>query len=101
MLLPLVNVPMIHYTLTWLESAGVEEVFVFCCAHSKQVISYLEKSEWFSRPNFTVTTIESQNSVNAGDALRVIYERNVVRVFYSTTLILIYASTCMDTTKTL
>ncbi|KAI5425940.1 hypothetical protein KIW84_031676 [Lathyrus oleraceus] len=78
-LLPLVNVPMINYTLTWLESAGVEEVFVFCCAHAKQVINYLEKSEWFSQPNFTVTTIESQNSVSAGDALRVIYERNVIQ----------------------
>ncbi|MCI16421.1 translation initiation factor eIF-2B subunit epsilon-like, partial [Trifolium medium] len=78
-LLPFVNAPMINYTLTWLESAGVEEVFVFCCARSKQVINYLEKSEWFNQPNFTVTTIQSQNSVSAGDALRVIYERNVIR----------------------
>lgn len=77
-LLPLANVPMINYTLTWLESAGVEEVFVFCCAHAKQVINYLEKSE-FNQPNFTVTTIESQNCVSAGDALRVIYERNVIQ----------------------
>lgn len=78
-LLPLANVPMINYTLTWLESAGVEEVFVFCCAHAKQVINYLKKSEWFNQPNFTVTTIESQNCVSAGDALRVIYERNVIQ----------------------
>ncbi|KAG6773305.1 hypothetical protein POTOM_020570 [Populus tomentosa] len=77
-LLPLVNVPMIDYTLAWLESAGVEEVFVFCCAHSKQVIEYLEKSEWISQPNFSVVTIESHNSVSAGDALRLIYERNVI-----------------------
>lgn len=77
-LLPLVNVPMINYTLAWLESAGVEEVYVFCCAHSKQVIDYLENSEWFSQPNISVTTIESHNSVSAGDALRLIYERNVV-----------------------
>ncbi|KAL6211352.1 hypothetical protein ACLB2K_016579 [Fragaria x ananassa] len=77
-LLPLVNAPMISYTLAWLESAGVEEVFVFCCAHSKQIISYLENSEWFSQPNFTVTTIESHDSVSAGDALRLIYERNVI-----------------------
>lgn len=77
-LLPLVNVPMINYTLAWLESAGVEEVFVFCCAHSKQVIDYLESSEWFSQPNFSVQTIESHNSVSAGDALRLIYERNVI-----------------------
>nr|XP_023927912.1 translation initiation factor eIF-2B subunit epsilon-like [Quercus suber] len=77
-LLPLVNVPMINYTLAWLESAGVEEVIVFCCAHSKQVINYLESSEWFSHPNFSVTTIESHNSISAGDALRLIYERNVI-----------------------
>ncbi|KAL5063417.1 hypothetical protein RYX36_025154 [Vicia faba] len=43
------------------------------------VIKYLEKSEWFSQPNFTVTTIESQNSVSAGDALCVVYERNVIQ----------------------
>ncbi|GLT95353.1 hypothetical protein SLE2022_130390 [Rubroshorea leprosula] len=77
-LLPLVNIPMINYTLAWLESAGVEEVFVFCCAHSGQVIDYLKGSEWVSQPNFSVTTIESHNSISAGDALRLIYERNVI-----------------------
>lgn len=77
-LLPLVNAPMIEYTLAWLESAGVDEVFVFCCAHSKQVIDYLENSNWFNKPNFSVTTIESYNAMSAGDALRLIYERNVV-----------------------
>ena len=86
MLLPLVNVPMINYTLTWLESAGVEEVFVFCCAHSKQVINYLDKSGWLSQPNFAVTTIESHNSVSAGDALRLIYERNVVRLLFNVSI---------------
>lgn len=74
----LVNVPMINYTLSWLESAGVEEVFVFCCANSKQVIDYLENSEWVSLLDFAVTTIESHNSISAGDALRLVYERNVV-----------------------
>ncbi|CAN1167950.1 Probable translation initiation factor eIF-2B subunit epsilon [Linum perenne] len=77
-LLPLVNVPMIDYTLAWLDSAGVEEVFVFCCAHSRQVKDYLNNSEWRKQPNFTVTTIESNNSISAGDALRFIYERNVI-----------------------
>ncbi|PIN21051.1 Translation initiation factor 2B, epsilon subunit (eIF-2Bepsilon/GCD6) [Handroanthus impetiginosus] len=78
-LLPLVNAPMIDYTLAWLESAGVDEVFVFCCAHSKQVIDYLENSKWFGQPNFSVTTIESYNSTSAGDALRLIYEKHVIR----------------------
>lgn len=82
MLLPLVNVPMIDYTLAWLESAGVEEVYVFCCAHAKQVVDYLETSKWFGKPNFVVSTIESHNSVSAGDALRLIYERNVVSFLF-------------------
>ncbi|KAL1569435.1 translation initiation factor eIF-2B subunit epsilon isoform X2 [Salvia divinorum] len=77
-LLPLVNAPMIEYTLAWLESAGVEEVFVFCCAHSKQVIEYLENSNWLNQPNFLVSTIESYNAMSAGDALRLIYEKNVI-----------------------
>ncbi|XP_061995268.1 uncharacterized protein LOC133713168 [Rosa rugosa] len=78
-LLPLVNVPMISYTLAWLKSAGVKEVFVFCCAHSKQVINYLETSRWFCQPGcFAVTAIESHASASAGDALRLIYERDVI-----------------------
>ncbi|KAL6188193.1 hypothetical protein ACLB2K_039586 [Fragaria x ananassa] len=78
-LFPLVNVPMICYTLAWLKSAGVKEVFVLCCSHSKQVISYLENHPEVSQPSsFTVTTIESRSCASAGDALRLIYERDVI-----------------------
>ncbi|PWA43769.1 Armadillo-type fold [Artemisia annua] len=77
-LLPLVNTPMIDYTLAWLESADIEEVFVFCCSHSKQIISYLNSSNWLNQPHFSVKTIESHNCISAGDALRLIYERNVI-----------------------
>eukprot|EP00252_Welwitschia_mirabilis_P016124 TRINITY_DN3563_c0_g2_i1.p1 TRINITY_DN3563_c0_g2~~TRINITY_DN3563_c0_g2_i1.p1 ORF type:complete len:742 (-),score=186.19 TRINITY_DN3563_c0_g2_i1:165-2390(-) len=78
-LLPLANVPMIDYTLEWLASVGVEEVFVFCCAHSKQVTNYLEKSQWKSQSNFSVIAIESNDCVSAGDALRLIDQQNVIR----------------------
>lgn len=72
---------MIEYALAWLESVGVEEVFVFCCAHSQQVKSYLENSQWTKQPGaFSVTTIESHDAVSAGDALRVIYSHGVVSV---------------------
>ena len=37
MLLPLVNVPMISYTLEFLATNGVEEVFVFCSSHADKV----------------------------------------------------------------
>ncbi|MQL83954.1 hypothetical protein Taro_016460 [Colocasia esculenta] len=78
-LLPLVSVPMIEYSLTWLESVGVQEVFVFCCAHAKQVKDYLEMSGWLNQPRFSVTAIESQDSISAGDALRAIYNKSVIR----------------------
>uniref|UniRef100_A0A1D1Y333 Translation initiation factor eIF2B subunit epsilon n=1 Tax=Anthurium amnicola TaxID=1678845 RepID=A0A1D1Y333_9ARAE len=78
-LLPLVNVPMIEYSMTWLESVGVKEFFVFCCAHAKQVKDHLEMSGWLNQPRFSVTTIESQDSISAGDALRVIYNKSVIR----------------------
>ncbi|KAG1361504.1 hypothetical protein COCNU_09G009670 [Cocos nucifera] len=78
-LLPLVNAPMIDYTLAWLESVGVEEAFVFCCAHSQQVKDYLNKSQWMKQPGtFTVQPIESHDSISAGDALRVIYNLGVI-----------------------
>ncbi|KAG2662455.1 hypothetical protein PVAP13_1KG538800 [Panicum virgatum] len=80
-LLPLVHMPMIEYTLTWLESAGVDEAFVFCCAHSHQVKEYLDKSGWAGKAgagSMSVTAVESHDAISAGDALRVIYERGVI-----------------------
>ncbi|XP_066328817.1 uncharacterized protein [Miscanthus floridulus] len=80
-LLPLVHMPMIEYTLTWLESAGVEEAFVFCCAHSHQVKEYLEKAGWAGKSgpgSMAVTAVESHDAISAGDALRVIYDRGVI-----------------------
>ena len=78
-LLPLANVPMIEYTLEWLASGGVEEVFVFCCAHAKQIVSYIEGSQWANTPKFKVSTIVSYNCLSAGEALRLIEQKNVVR----------------------
>uniref|UniRef100_A0A0D9VJY3 Translation initiation factor eIF2B subunit epsilon n=1 Tax=Leersia perrieri TaxID=77586 RepID=A0A0D9VJY3_9ORYZ len=75
-LLPLVNVPMIEYTLSWLESVGVEDVFVFCCAHAQQVKEYLQKAG--STGKMSVTAVESHDAISAGDALRVMYGRGVI-----------------------
>ncbi|KAK1423746.1 hypothetical protein QVD17_19054 [Tagetes erecta] len=77
-LLPIVNTPMIDYTLAWLESANVVEVLVVCCSHSKQIVDYLDKSKWVNRPEFSVTTIESHYCTSAGEALRLIYQNNLI-----------------------
>lgn len=44
--MPVVNVPMIDYTLEWLGSHGVDEVFVFCASHANAVEQYLRESRW-------------------------------------------------------
>ncbi|KAI3915836.1 hypothetical protein MKX01_013292 [Papaver californicum] len=72
---------MIDYSLAWLKSSGVEQVFVVVCngPHSRQIIDYLAKFERLSLdPKFTVTTIAPMGSVSAGDALRFVYERDVI-----------------------
>jgi translation initiation factor eIF-2B subunit epsilon len=45
-LLPLVNVPMINYTLEFLVTGGVQEIFVFCCAHAEEIEAYIMASKW-------------------------------------------------------
>ncbi|KAF7091958.1 hypothetical protein CFC21_094492 [Triticum aestivum] len=80
-LLPLVNVPMIDYTLSWLETSGVEEVFVFCSAHAQQVKEHLEEAGWTGKPaarEMAVTAVESHDAISAGDALRVMYGRGII-----------------------
>jgi len=41
-LLPLVNVPLIEYTLEFLAKCGVDEVYVYCGAHTDQIEHYLQ-----------------------------------------------------------
>lgn len=45
-LCPLVNVPMIDYTLEFLARNGVREVFIFCVSHANQLEEYLDSSKW-------------------------------------------------------
>ncbi|KAJ3092387.1 hypothetical protein HK100_006953 [Physocladia obscura] len=73
-LLPLANVPIIEYTLEFLAAAGVQEVYVVCCAHSDLIKSYLKNSRWAAKPNTSsqikVVPIVSQQLKSTGDALR-------------------------------
>lgn len=44
-LLPLANTPLIEYTLEFLAKAGVQDIFVYCGAHTEQVEEYLRSAE--------------------------------------------------------
>ena len=41
-LLPLANTPLIEYTLEFLANAGVDDIFVYCGAHTEQVEEYIK-----------------------------------------------------------
>eukprot|EP00897_Mesotaenium_endlicherianum_P001080 jgi/Mesen1/10973/ME000096S10559 len=68
-LLPLVNVPMIDYTMEWLATAGVEEIYVK---------AHLDRY-WPSQPGLKVRALVAHDCVSAGDALRFIDQKGSIR----------------------
>ncbi|EFJ50987.1 hypothetical protein VOLCADRAFT_57555, partial [Volvox carteri f. nagariensis] len=78
-LLPLVNVPMIEYALEWLAMNNIEETFVFCCAHADLIKRYLSESKWAYSKDMKVTPIVSTNCLSAGEALRLIDQRDLIK----------------------
>ncbi len=70
-LLPLVNRPLIDYTVEFLAVAGVQEIFVFCCAHADKIKAHLEKSRWMKPLSpVKVHIIISEDCPSVGDAMR-------------------------------
>lgn len=79
-LLPLVNRPLIDYTVEFLAVAGVQEIFVFCCSHADMIKTHLENSRWM-RPLSPVRLhiVISENCPSVGDALRNIDTLSLIR----------------------
>ncbi|GFN79411.1 translation initiation factor eif-2b subunit epsilon [Plakobranchus ocellatus] len=80
-LLPLVNVPLIDYTLEALAASQVQEVFVFCCHLGEQIREYIKNSKWQdgSSSAMTVVTLLSDSCISVGDALREIDAKSLIR----------------------
>ncbi|KAI3406789.2 GCD6 [Candida oxycetoniae] len=78
-LLPLVNIPLIEYTLEFLVNADINEVFLVCTSHSEKIQEYIEKSKW-SNPNSStqITLITSLESRSIGDVMRDIDNRGLI-----------------------
>lgn len=79
-LLPLVNRPLIDYTVEFLAVAGVKEIFVFCCTHAEMIKAHLEASRWM-KPTSPVKLriIISEECFSVGDALREIDSQSLIR----------------------
>ncbi len=79
-LLPLVNRCLIDYTVEFLAFSGIQEIFVFCCAHSNQIKEHLEKSRWSKKSSpVKIRTIVSEDCPSVGDALRSIDSLALIR----------------------
>ncbi|XP_052866451.1 translation initiation factor eIF-2B subunit epsilon [Anopheles cruzii] len=81
-LLPIVNVPLVDFTLETLSRNGVEEVIMFCSNHIGEVKRYIqqrqaEKCTWSI--NMSVTIISSTSCRNLGEALRDLDAKHIIR----------------------
>ncbi|EOD48063.1 putative translation initiation factor eif-2b epsilon protein [Neofusicoccum parvum UCRNP2] len=75
-LLPLANTPLIEYTFEFLANAGVEEVFVYCGAHTDLVEEYIQNSKWYSlSSSFSKVELVRSASYTIGDAMRDLDQR--------------------------
>lgn len=79
-LLPLANTPLLEYTLEFLVSAQVSEVYLIARSHAGQVAEYIRQSKWASTYSpFIVHIIELPNSLSVGDAMRDLDARGVIK----------------------
>ncbi|MCJ1471650.1 hypothetical protein MMC13_000290 [Lambiella insularis] len=78
-LLPLANTPLIEYTLEFLANAGVEDVYIYCGAHTEQVEQYINSPKWNSvtSPFHTLTLLKS-TATSVGDVMRDLDNRDLI-----------------------
>ncbi|KAK2132995.1 nucleotide-diphospho-sugar transferase [Fusarium oxysporum II5] len=81
-LLPLANTPLIEYTLEFLAMNGVNEVYIYCGAHTDQVEDYISRSRWSpaarTSPFSVLQFVRVSDARSAGDVLRDMDKRSLV-----------------------
>ncbi|ANB13411.1 Gcd6p [Sugiyamaella lignohabitans] len=78
--MPLANTPLIEYTLEFLATAGVGEVYVMSCSHADKIEAYIKSSKW-SRPEspFTIHLMSLPESLSVGDVMRDLDTKGIIR----------------------
>lgn len=81
-LLPVLNKPLIDYTLEFLCLGGVEEVFLFCCSHADEIKQHISKcinnrDGWIL--TMKVIVIVSESCQSFGDCLRDLDAKGLIR----------------------
>ncbi|EME42374.1 hypothetical protein DOTSEDRAFT_73260 [Dothistroma septosporum NZE10] len=77
-LLPLASTPLIEYTLEFLASVGVEEVYLYCGNHTDIVEEYLQDSKWTSNTSPFYLQVIRSNSRSIGDCMRDLMSKDLI-----------------------
>ncbi|KAK7865186.1 hypothetical protein R5R35_012043 [Gryllus longicercus] len=79
-LIPLVNSPILEYSLEFLSLSGVQEVILFCCSHADRFKKYIKNSKWSKRSALmSVSVMVSESCRTLGDAMRDLDAKAVIR----------------------
>ncbi|EDV21926.1 Translation initiation factor eIF-2B subunit epsilon [Trichoplax sp. H2] len=78
-LLPLVNRPLLDYTIDFLLHAGVQDIFVYCCAHCDQITAHMQQKIRSLKHCCNIKTMKSDRALSLGDALRDIENQAVIK----------------------
>ncbi|XP_054162967.1 translation initiation factor eIF-2B subunit epsilon-like [Oppia nitens] len=79
-LLPLVNRPLLEYTLEFLNNAGIDETFIFSCSHWQQIKHFV--ADWQTKAlnnSMTISVFASESFQSMGDALRELDAKAVIK----------------------
>ncbi|XP_023012406.2 eukaryotic translation initiation factor 2B subunit epsilon isoform X1 [Leptinotarsa decemlineata] len=81
-LLPILNRPLVDYTLEFLSLGGIEETFLFCCTHVESIREHIDKCIR-NMDGWTVTMkvniIASESCHSLGDCLRDLDAKGLLR----------------------
>uniref|UniRef100_A0A023GD56 Translation initiation factor eIF2B subunit epsilon n=1 Tax=Amblyomma triste TaxID=251400 RepID=A0A023GD56_AMBTT len=79
-LMPLVNRPLIDYTLQYLCNEGVQETFIFCGSHTDKIRDYIKESKWSDpKSKMSVIVISSEDYLSVGDMIRDLDAKALIR----------------------
>lgn len=67
-LLPIAGIPLLNYTIEFLASSGVREIFVLCRAHAEAIEAHIKSLR--GKIGVDVKSLKVPSSKNMGDALR-------------------------------
>lgn len=79
-LLPLVNCTLLDYTVDFLVSSGVKEIYVFCSYHVEQILNFIKDPVWQGKHSTcSFHPVRSEGCMSLGDALREIDRRASIK----------------------